>query len=50
VLIEWPERMEGLLPADRLELALRSGDALDERLAEITGYGEWAERLAEIAL
>jgi len=50
VLIEWPERMEGLLPADRLELALRSGDALDERLVEITGYGEWAERLAGISL
>ena len=48
VLIEWPERLGGLLPPNRLELALRDGSKRDERIAELTGYGNWAERLAGI--
>ncbi len=50
VLIEWPERLEGLLPADRLDLVLSAGSNPDERLAELTGYGDWAGRLAEISV
>ena len=48
-LIEWPERLGDLLPADRLELVLRDGSKRDERIAEFTGYGSWAERLTEIS-
>ncbi len=48
VLIEWPERLEGLLPADRLDLVLSAGSNPDERLAELTGHGNWAGRLAGI--
>ncbi len=52
VLIEWPERLEGLLPADRLDLVLSAGAGPDpnpdERLAELTGHGDWAGRLARI--
>ena len=46
VLIEWPERLGGRLPADRLDLVLSLGSGPDERLAELTGSGDWAERLA----
>ena len=49
VLIEWPERLEGLLPPDRLDLVLSAGAGPDERLAELTGYGDWAARLARMA-
>ncbi len=49
VLIEWPERLAGLLPADRLDLVLSPGSGPNERLAELTGSGDWAERLARIA-
>ncbi len=49
VLIEWPERLEGLLPPDRLDLVLSAGAGPDERLAELTGHGDWAARLARMA-
>ncbi len=49
VLIEWPERLEGLLPPDRLDLVLSAGAGPDERLAELTGHGDWAGRLARMA-
>ncbi len=42
-LIEWPERLAGLLPADRLEVILsitRPG-----RRARLVGRGSWAGRL-----
>ena len=48
VLIEWPERLEGFLPSDRLELVLSAGANPNQRVAELIGYGEWAERLAGI--
>ncbi len=48
VLIEWPERLAGRLPADRLDLVLSDGGGPNERLAELTGHGEWAGRLARI--
>lgn len=43
-LIEWPERVEGLLPADTLLVRL-SMDG-DGRRALVRGGGEWAKRLA----
>ncbi len=49
VLIEWPERLDGLLPADRLDLVLSPGPGPDERIAELTGHGAWADRLEELS-
>lgn len=49
VLIEWPERLGGRLPPDRLDLVLRPGADADARIAEIAGRGDWAARLAEMS-
>jgi len=46
-LIEWPERMGRLLPADRLDIVLSYTSDDDGRHAELTGHGSWRERLAE---
>lgn len=40
-LIEWPERLGGILPADRLEL--RFAMAGDARRLDMTGFGKWME-------
>lgn len=45
-LVEWPERLGPLLPAERLDLTLEIAGP-DERRARLTGYGGWAARLAE---
>lgn len=47
-LIEWPDRLQGLLPAGRLDLALAYGAEPGARSAELTGRNGWAERLAEL--
>ncbi|MFM8819802.1 MAG: tRNA (adenosine(37)-N6)-threonylcarbamoyltransferase complex ATPase subunit type 1 TsaE [Phenylobacterium sp.] len=44
VLIEWPERLEGRLPPDRLDLDLRVSGA--GRTARLSGHGSWKERVA----
>lgn len=59
-LIEWPEHLGPLLPAERLEVALAFADSSDAspgsgerdeaRRARLTGHGGWAPRLAELAL
>src|SRR5436305_751809 len=36
-LIEWPERAEQVLPADRLEISLLPGPTRDSRRAELAG-------------
>lgn len=42
-LIEWPERLQGRLPADRLDLELEvSGTG---RTARLAGHGTWKERV-----
>jgi len=42
-LVEWPERLEGRLPADRLDLELAvSGEG---RTARLRGHGTWKERV-----
>ncbi len=45
-LLEWPERAPGLLPKDRLEIALAQGPRPDARIAQLTAGPGWAERLA----
>jgi tRNA threonylcarbamoyladenosine biosynthesis protein TsaE len=44
-LIEWPEHAGAALPADRLEVELRQGDAPHARIAEVTAGPGWQERL-----
>ncbi|WP_029010687.1 tRNA (adenosine(37)-N6)-threonylcarbamoyltransferase complex ATPase subunit type 1 TsaE [Azospirillum halopraeferens] len=45
-LVEWPDRLGPLLPADRLELTLSAGPAPGSRRAELAGFGAAAARLA----
>ena len=49
-LIEWPDRMAALLPPDRLEVELRQGPTEDARIAVVTPWGAWRDRLAGGAL
>ena len=44
-LIEWPERAAAVLPADRLDLELRQGEAPDARIAHLQAGPGWLERL-----
>ncbi|MFN4087957.1 MAG: tRNA (adenosine(37)-N6)-threonylcarbamoyltransferase complex ATPase subunit type 1 TsaE [Alphaproteobacteria bacterium] len=44
-LIEWPERLGSLLPAERLDLALRFGPTEEARIAAMIGFGERGRRL-----
>jgi tRNA threonylcarbamoyl adenosine modification protein YjeE len=44
-LIEWPERAEGVLPPDRLDIALRQADAPDARTVKVTAGPRWHARL-----
>jgi aminoglycoside/choline kinase family phosphotransferase len=48
LLIEWPARAAGHLPADRLEITLQIDPAAgpDARIAMIEGLGAWAARIA----
>ncbi|SDM38658.1 tRNA (adenosine(37)-N6)-threonylcarbamoyltransferase complex ATPase subunit type 1 TsaE [Maricaulis salignorans] len=48
-LIEWPERLEDDLPADRLEISIAiTGAGVDTvREARITGFGSWESRVDE---
>jgi tRNA threonylcarbamoyladenosine biosynthesis protein TsaE len=43
-LIEWPERLEGRLPANRLDLELSTEG--EGRAARLAGFGTWKERVA----
>jgi tRNA threonylcarbamoyl adenosine modification protein YjeE len=45
-LIEWPEHAGAALPADRLDLELRQGDAPDARIARLVAGPSWSNRLA----
>lgn len=42
VLIEWPERLEGRLPADRLDIEIAFDG--EGRQARLTPYGAWTDR------
>jgi tRNA threonylcarbamoyladenosine biosynthesis protein TsaE len=45
-LIEWPERLEGALPSDRLDIAF--APAGDGRLATLIAHGAWRQKLDAI--
>lgn len=49
-LIEWPERLGPLLPANRLDLTLMHADAPERRRALIEGGTDWLDRLLEAGL
>jgi tRNA threonylcarbamoyladenosine biosynthesis protein TsaE len=44
--IEWPERLEGQLPPNRLDVTITSEEALDgeARRVRLTPHGDWQER------
>jgi len=44
-LIEWPNRMEALLPCERLDVEIRHGDKDGARTLTLSAEGSWAERL-----
>ncbi len=50
VLLEWPDRAAGFLPADRLDVALTLAPnlAVEVRHARVTGYGKFARRAERI--
>ncbi len=48
-LIEWPDRLGGLLPAAALCITLLPADTPEARRAEIAANAEWAARLAKAA-
>jgi N-acetylmuramate 1-kinase len=45
-LVEWPDRLPGELPDDRLEVALEVAGT--GRRARLTGHGVWSDKLARI--
>ena len=47
-LVEWPERLGPLIPAERLDLTLLQGAAPDQRIACLAAHGDWRDRLAAI--
>ncbi len=47
-LIEWPDRIERLLPRDTLRLTLKPGPTPDSRQAELVGGGRWQDVLARL--
>jgi tRNA threonylcarbamoyladenosine biosynthesis protein TsaE len=50
-LVEWGDVIDGMLPGDRLDVRLATGDDDDERVIEIEGRGRsWRARAAELAV
>ncbi len=48
VLIEWPERLGPLLPAERLELRFDFAECAEARRVTLTGTGAWVRRLRDL--
>ena len=49
VLIEWPERAQGWLPADRLDIAIDETAEPHLRRLVLTAHGNWVPRLQRLA-
>lgn len=47
-LVEWPDRLGPLLPAERLDIVLTFGARPGTRVAAITGSDGWADRLSAL--
>jgi ATPase, YjeE family len=48
-LIEWPERLGGLMPHGRLDLSLSAGAGAGARVATLSSHGQWDDRMERIA-
>jgi tRNA threonylcarbamoyladenosine biosynthesis protein TsaE len=48
LIIEWPDRMGEMLPSDRLDVMLETGDEPHERVAKIVARGSWVARLEKL--
>ena len=48
-LIEWPERLRDLLPADRLDVVFHGALEGERRSVHVCGHGSWAERVVAVA-
>lgn len=48
-LVEWPDRLGSLLPPARLDVELASAAQPTARDITLTGYGDWASRLAGLS-
>ncbi len=46
-LIEWPQRLEGRLPPDRLDIEIALGDEAEGRRVTMTPHGAWEGRRIE---
>lgn len=46
-LIEWPQRLEGRLPPDRLDIEISLEDRGETRRARLTPHGAWKGRTLE---
>ncbi len=46
-LIEWPERLGGWMPENRLEIHLTAGDRETARKVRLIGFGYWQARLID---
>lgn len=47
-LIEWPERLGALMPAEHLDIALAGGAGAASRIATLTPSPAWRDRVAEL--
>ena len=47
VLIEWPDRLGAIQPANRLEITL-TPQSDGSRLARLVGHGDWEQKLADV--
>ncbi len=48
-LIEWPQRLDGRLPLNRLDVALSQDEGPDRRRAALSGFGSWGPRLKDLS-
>lgn len=47
-LIEWPDKLGAMLPADSLRVSLKAGDEPDSRVIDMSGLGDWPARLKSL--
>ena len=46
--IEWPERLDGQLPRDRLDVVIALGDTRESREARLSPHGTWEGRELDV--
>lgn len=46
--IEWPERLDGQLPRDRLDIVFALSETGDSRLARLIAHGAWEGRKLDV--